>query len=262
MIIRTLSIPSILIALTACSSAPTSELKAALDLTAEQHWIDHYWQVSRAAVPEYPRQAAQRELNGCVRFHLTIDSHGRPQQIELIESFPAGVFDQSARRALAKFQWQPGKRNTEAQSARIPFQLDFTLQGGGSNYDEAWAFCFIADNENATVNEVEAIALNWLQLIDQGQYETSWQQAGSMVQQQLSASQWQNTLHNTRKSFGALQSRTVLSQQEHRSLPGVPDGRYLVLIMQSQFEHKAAAVETLTLSFEQGEWRAIGYFIR
>ncbi|MDP4529068.1 energy transducer TonB [Alkalimonas delamerensis] len=152
MIIRTLSIPSILIALTACSIAPTPESQTTLDLTAEQHWVSHYWQVSRTAVPEYPRQAAQRELNGCVRFQLTIDSHGRPQQIELIESFPAGVFDQSARRALAKFQWQPGEKNPEAQPARIPFQLDFTLEGGGSNYDEAGTFCFISGNERSVAS--------------------------------------------------------------------------------------------------------------
>lgn len=117
------------------------------------------------------------------------------------------------------------------------------------------SFCFASEHGKNT-------ALNWLQLIDQGQYETSWQQAGSMVQQQLNASQWQDTLQKARQPFGALQSRTVLSQQEHSSLPGAPDGRYLVLTLQSQFEHKAEAIETLTLRFEQDEWRTVGYFIR
>ncbi|MEN3157728.1 DUF4019 domain-containing protein [Alkalimonas sp. NCh-2] len=117
------------------------------------------------------------------------------------------------------------------------------------------SFCFAAADGKNT-------ALNWLQLIDQGQYETSWQQAGTIVQQQLTETQWQQMVQKARQPFGALQSRTILSQQEHSSLPGAPDGRYLILTLQSQFEHKAAAIETLTLSFEQDEWRTVGYFIR
>lgn len=262
MIIRALSISSILIALTACSTVPTSGAQAAMDLTSERHRVAQYWQVSRAVRPEYPKQAEQRELNGCVRFHLIIDNHGRPQQIEQIESFPAGVFDYAARRALARFQWQPGEKNPAAVPARVPFQMDFILQGGGSNYDEARAFCFIAGNEQATVSEAQVVALEWLKLIDDEQYKTSWQQANSMVQQQVTAAQWQQALAAARQPLGALMSRSLNSQQEHSSLPGAPDGRYLILTLQSQFEHKQEAIETLTMKYHQGEWQPVGYFIR
>ncbi|MEE2000757.1 TonB family protein [Alkalimonas sp. MEB108] len=262
MSIRTVSIPSLLLTLTACSSTPNLEPPTAMDLTNERHRVAQYWQVTRAVRPEYPKQAEQRELNGCVRFHLTIDNHGRPQQIEQIASFPAGVFDHSARRALAKFQWQPGEKNPAAAPVRIPFQMDFTLQGGGSNDHEAWAFCFITDNENATAIEAQAIARHWLQLLDQGQYEASWQQAGTMVQQQVTAEQWQQALQAARQPLGALMSRTLHSQQAHGSLPGAPDGRYLILTLQSQFEHKQEAIETLTLKYHQGKWQPVGYFIR
>ena len=262
MSIRTVSIPSLLLTLTACSSTPNLEPPAAMDLTNERNRVAQYWQVTRAVRPEYPKQAEQRELNGCVRFHLTIDNHGRPQQIEQIASFPAGVFDHSARRALAKFQWQTGEKNPAAAPARIPFQMDFTLQGGGSNYDEAWAFCFTSGNEQATVSEAQAVALEWLKLIDDGQYKTSWQQANSMVQQQVTAAQWQQSLQAARQPLGALMSRTLHSQQAHGSLPGAPDGRYLILTLQSQFEHKQEAIETLTLKYHQGKWQPVGYFIR
>ncbi|REL26264.1 DUF4019 domain-containing protein [Thalassotalea euphylliae] len=103
---------------------------------------------------------------------------------------------------------------------------------------------------------------SWLQLIDQGHYDKSWQQADAFFKAQLSSDTWQHALGGTRAPLGKVLTRHQKSSQALTSLPGAPDGEYLVLTFSTEFEHKAKAVETLTLSKQSGQWRAIGYFIK
>ena len=50
---------------------------------------------------------------------------------------------------------------------------------------------------------------------------------------------------------------------ESTTLPGAPDGEYVVLQFDTSFEQKAAAVETVTTIREKdGTWHVGGYFIR
>jgi hypothetical protein len=45
-------------------------------------------------------------------------------------------------------------------------------------------------------------------------------------------------------------------------LPGAPEGEYVVIQYETQFEHKAGAIETVTpLREKDGSWRVSGYFI-
>jgi hypothetical protein len=48
-----------------------------------------------------------------------------------------------------------------------------------------------------------------------------------------------------------------------KSLPGAPDGEYVVIQYDTGFEHKQSAVETVTPMLDKdGKWRVSGYFIR
>lgn len=61
----------------------------------------------------------------------------------------------------------------------------------------------------------------------------------------------------------ALQTRRLASSRATTSLPGVPDGDYVVMQLQSAFEHKVSAVETVTAARQpDGAWRVAGYFVR
>lgn len=105
-------------------------------------------------------------------------------------------------------------------------------------------------------------ALSWLQVIDSGSYEKSWQQAAPLFQNRLSSDQWQESLNNSRAPFGNVLSRTVKSTKSHSSLPGVPDGEYMVIKVATIFKHKKSAAETITVSKVDDEWRTVGYFIK
>jgi len=64
-------------------------------------------------------------------------------------------------------------------------------------------------------------------------------------------------------STGAVKSRRVASSQATHSLPGAPDGDYVVIHFATSFEQKADATETVTpMKDPDGHWRVSGYYIR
>jgi len=57
--------------------------------------------------------------------------------------------------------------------------------------------------------------------------------------------------------------RELGSAKYSTTLPGAPDGEWVVLKLNTTFENKAVAVETVTVMRDlDGKWRVAGYFIR
>jgi hypothetical protein len=113
------------------------------------------------------------------------------------------------------------------------------------------------------VAKAEAAALAWLALTDAGDYPRSWDQAAGFFQASVSKPNWIHAVGNFRQPMGSLISRKVRSATFTRSLPGVPDGEYVVIKYDTQFEHKDSAVETVTPLLEKdGSWKVSGYFIK
>ena len=66
-----------------------------------------------------------------------------------------------------------------------------------------------------------------------------------------------------RAPLGSLESRTLKSATPSTSLPGAPDGDYVVMQFDTSFERKKDGGETVTAVQEtDGVWRIVGYFIR
>lgn len=118
--------------------------------------------------------------------------------------------------------------------------------------------CFCA---NAEELEVIHRAKSWLTLIDNGQYQQSWQQADSLFKQTMPQSNWSKALKQVRVPLGKVILRKNLSLMNYDSLPSLPDGEYVIIQFQSQFMNKEQAIETISLSKNSGQWQPIGYFI-
>lgn len=117
-------------------------------------------------------------------------------------------------------------------------------------------------DEAAEKAAVEA-AERWLVLVDSGDYQKSWETAAALFKEAVTPEQWQQSAAAARQPFGALQSRKVKSTKYATSLPGAPDGHYVVIQFDASFENKAAAVETITpMKDPDGAWRVSGYFIK
>jgi hypothetical protein len=115
------------------------------------------------------------------------------------------------------------------------------------------------DEEQAGLNSARA----WLALVDTGEYAKSWDEAASFFKERVSQDQWLKALEAVRKPLGKLISRTTASTTYTTSLPGAPDGKYVVIRYNSSFGHKKSAVETVTPMLDKdGKWRVAGYFIK
>lgn len=111
--------------------------------------------------------------------------------------------------------------------------------------------------------EVDSIANQWLSSIDAGNYAQSWINAAVFFQKSLTEDAWVTTLTQVRKPLGALKTRELRSSKAATSLPGAPDGEYVVMEFETSFSAKETAGETVTFMKEaDGSWKAAGYFIR
>src|SRR5512136_2370152 len=108
----------------------------------------------------------------------------------------------------------------------------------------------------------QAVADSWLKLLDEGQYEASWEQAAKPLKAAIGKDEWTKGCGGARQPLGKLVSRKLKSRQYTEQLPGVPDGKYVVIQYDSVFEQKASAVETVTPMVDSdGAWRVSGYFV-
>jgi opacity protein-like surface antigen len=111
--------------------------------------------------------------------------------------------------------------------------------------------------------EANAAALEWLSVIDAGQYGQSWDEAAAPFKQHVSKSQWERAVSDVRKQTGALKTRELESAQPAHQLPGVPDGDYVVIVYHSSFAAAPAATETVTpMRDADGHWRVAGYRVK
>ena len=111
--------------------------------------------------------------------------------------------------------------------------------------------------------EARSSAEAWLALLDEQQYAETWRRAGGMLKGAVNQDEWAKKLSVTLGPLGKVKSRSVRSTEYSTTLPGAPDGEYVVVIFDSVFKNKQTAVETVPLVTEDaGAWRVSGYWIR
>lgn len=114
-----------------------------------------------------------------------------------------------------------------------------------------------------SVDDAKSAALEWLELVDDGDYGDSWDEAAEFFRGAVEKDQWERQLEGVRAPLGDVESREVMSATRRTSLPGAPDGEYVVIQYRTEFENKSSAVETVTpMRDADGEFRVSGYFIR
>jgi predicted transcriptional regulator len=119
-----------------------------------------------------------------------------------------------------------------------------------------------APSESDAVSAAQAAAKGWLAEIDAGRYGDSWEHASTLMRKAVSKSDWEKAASSVRGPVGALKSRTVQSATFTKSLPGAPDGEYVVIVYDTKFE-KTNAVETVTPMREKdGSWKVSGYYVK
>ena len=98
-------------------------------------------------------------------------------------------------------------------------------------------------------------ARQWLVLVDDKNYAQSWSEAGKAFQNRQKTDAWAAKAEADRAPLGAVASRDLKSVDLSRSNTAIV--RY-----DTVFAHKAAAVETVTLAFDNGGWSVTDYSVK
>ncbi len=116
-----------------------------------------------------------------------------------------------------------------------------------------------SDKIKAAVTSAE----QWVRLIDEGHYIESWEESSEYFKQVIKQDQWEQAVRTVRKPLGKLVLRELKSTVYTTSLPGVPDGEYVVIEFNTSFENKKSGVEIVTPRVDKdGIWKVSGYYIK
>jgi len=82
----------------------------------------------RSPAPDYPPSALNQHISGSVTLEYTVDTHGEPRDIHVVEATPPGVFDQAAITAVRHWRYAPVKVDgapvdVPSVRARVRFEL-------------------------------------------------------------------------------------------------------------------------------------------
>ena len=103
----------------------------------------------------------------------------------------------------------------------------------------------------------------WLSMVDRGNYSESWEEAAKLFRDAVTRSDWEKTAGSVRNPLGQMKSRKLKSATYTETLPGAPDGEYVVIQYDTVFANKKAAIETVVpMKDADGAWRVSGYFIK
>ena len=97
-------------------------------------------------------------------------------------------------------------------------------------------------------------ARQWLVLVDDKNYLQSWSDSAKSFQTKLKTDGWAKEGGTLREPLGAVASRGLKSIDLSRN-------NTAVIKYDTVFAHKAAAVETVTLAFENGAWAVTDYSV-
>jgi len=124
---------------------------------------------------------------------------------------------------------------------------------------------FGSANAAGQETEPEALdaALEWLILLDNGDYAGTWDTAADLFQTAITREGWVDRIASVKTPLGKLISREFRSSEPVTNPAGVPEGEYLVVRFATSFAEMEEAVETIVLHHGPGrDWKVSGYFIR
>lgn len=79
--------------------------------------------------PQYPERARKKGITGQVVLSLLISATGSVQDIRVMESRPAGVFDEAAKAAVRQWRFQPATYEGRPVAIRVTLPMSFGFEG-------------------------------------------------------------------------------------------------------------------------------------
>jgi hypothetical protein len=106
------------------------------------------------------------------------------------------------------------------------------------------------------------LATNYLELLDQHQFQNAWQSMAPLFWSFNDQQRWQQRIGAIRQAYGGTVSRKISRSSYRASFRNAPDGSYVIIQFDSTFQHKAKGVETVVLQCPvENECTVIDYVI-
>lgn len=121
------------------------------------------------------------------------------------------------------------------------------------------------DTEADVETQIESaagVAIDWLGVLDAGDYDVSWEQAAPAFQQAVTAEQWAASADQARAPFEPFGERERIGAQHAVDPPNTPPGEYVVLQYRTQVSGGRTVVETVVPMKTDAGWKVSGYFVR
>jgi len=98
--------------------------------------------------------------------------------------------------------------------------------------------------------------------VDTKNYEESWNRTADIFKEAVTPEQWRAAVEPTREAVGPVVSRRLKSAQYFDSIPGAPEGEYVTVEFDTDFEKKPGSIERVTPKKAQdGTWKVSGYYL-
>ena len=117
-------------------------------------------------------------------------------------------------------------------------------------------------DEEAAKEAALASTTAWLEIVDAGDYEGSWNAAAVGFQQAVPIATWVVQVQGARNPFGEFGERTLMSSQYLVDPPNTPPGTYVIIRFRTVVARGGHVIETVVPMLDtDGAWRVSGYFV-
>jgi hypothetical protein len=116
---------------------------------------------------------------------------------------------------------------------------------------------------NPDLQTSKEAAEEWLKLLDQKNYDQSWDKGAATLQLLIPKKDWRKLMESIHRPMGEIKSRQIIEQRPAKDPVGLPKGEYMVLVYKSSFSAKPTANELLTMVKESdGRWKILTYQVK
>jgi hypothetical protein len=116
--------------------------------------------------------------------------------------------------------------------------------------------------DNEKVEQAKPAAVEFLGLIDDAKYAESWESSAGLMRDKVTRKDWIDKLNKARNLSGDLVQRVQKSASYATEAKDSPDGEYIMLIYESDFQRAEDVSEYVTVMLEGDEWKVAGYFMQ
>ncbi|ORJ53247.1 hypothetical protein B5V00_16440 [Geothermobacter hydrogeniphilus] len=115
----------------------------------------------------------------------------------------------------------------------------------------------------AKLAEANRSATRFLQLVDNQNYEQSWQAAAKLLQEKVPSEEWIKKLTSLRQWTGPVVERKQVEARYTTEAKDSPDGEYIMLNYESKYRNQPDTKEQIIVMLDDDHlWRVAGYFVK